>query len=63
MSVSHDHPRFSDPDYRPDRLTAADDYDGPRLESDKGDFAEPCPDCGAPEGAGHYSCCPSLPAE
>ncbi len=27
--ISHEHSRFSDPDYDPDRLTGLDEYDGP----------------------------------
>jgi len=27
------------------------------LESNRGDFAQPCPECGAPEDSGHYGIC------
>lgn len=28
-----------------------------QIESDKGDNAKPCPECGAPKGSGHYAIC------
>ena len=32
---------------------------GKRRESDRGDFAPPCDECGAPDGSGHYGICPN----